>query len=583
MRKSKISKAVSFITATTMAVLSPFAGIAANAADETVILKQADIDEAVNNPGVKTKKGLILTNEHYESYYEMVLDPGKYELGEDISVNYYTYADDYLAVYSGDVTINLNKYKLCNTEVFAENEGTSLTINGDGYIEDEVYSSKGAAITLNGGEYDGCVNAYSGSSIVIIDGVFNGEIEAANKSSITINDGTFIDEVYSFYSASLTINGGDYSNDVSTEEGSELTINGGTFNKYVGARCEGEQKVSSLTINGGTFKEEVEGDGSCDLTVTGGTFETQLYATSCASVIVSGGTFNGGNTGLSAYACGELKISGGTFNGCNTGLSVYRPENVTLSGGTFTATGIKPKDDGIAQAGAGDVPKTGIIFFSDDENTAKNVFDDVLAQGYEYSPEITPDYSYTDAGSSKVYYTYTDKASFSVVKHGDDKGDDDGKGDGDDDDKDKKKYSNEWVDGKWYNADGTQTYKYTMSWKQNATGWWIEDTSGWFPASQWQKIDGKWYYFCADGYMDYSEYREGCWLGADGAWVETYSGGHWMSNSTGWWYEDASGWYPQSQWLWIDGSCYYFGSDGYMATSTYIDGCWVGADGAWVK
>ena len=56
-----------------------------------------------------------------------------------------------------------------------------------------------------------------------------------------------------------------------------------------------------------------------------------------------------------------------------------------------------------------------------------------------------------------------------------------------------------------------------------------------------------------------------------------------MSDSTGWWYTDASGWYPQNKWVWIDGSCYYFGADGYMATSTYVDGCWVGADGAWVK
>ena len=126
-------------------------------------------------------------------------------------------------------------------------------------------------------------------------------------------------------------------------------------------------------------------------------------------------------------------------------------------------------------------------------------------------------------------------------------------------------YSNEWVDGKWYNADGTQTYKGTLSWMQNATGWWVEDSEGWFPTSQWQKIDGKWYYFCADGYMDYSEYRDGCWLGADGAWVESYSGGHWMTNGTGWWYEDNSGWYPADQYLWIDGTKYWFGSDGYWA------------------
>ena len=151
------------------------------------------------------------------------------------------------------------------------------------------------------------------------------------------------------------------------------------------------------------------------------------------------------------------------------------------------------------------------------------------------------------------------------------------------DDPDDKKYSNEWVDGKWYDADGKCTYDGILSWKQNATGWWVEDSKGWYPVSQWQKIDGKWYYFTADGYMDYSEYRDGCWLGADGAWDEKYSGGHWMNDSTGWWYEDASGWYPQNQWVWIDGSCYYFGADGYMLTNRYVDGCWVGEDGAWVK
>ena len=125
-------------------------------------------------------------------------------------------------------------------------------------------------------------------------------------------------------------------------------------------------------------------------------------------------------------------------------------------------------------------------------------------------------------------------------------------------------YSSEWVGGKWYNEDGTQTYEGTLSWKCNSSGWWVEDTTGWYPASQWQKIDGKWYYFTSDGYMDYGEYRDGCWLGSDGAWVESYNGGHWCKNSKGWWYEDSSGWYPYSQYLWIDGTEYYFKADGYM-------------------
>ena len=153
----------------------------------------------------------------------------------------------------------------------------------------------------------------------------------------------------------------------------------------------------------------------------------------------------------------------------------------------------------------------------------------------------------------------------------------------DDSDKDAEKpdYENEWVDGQWYGADGNTDYTGIGAWKSNETGWWYEDTTGWYPVSQWQKIDGKWYYFTADGYMDYSEYRDGCWLGSDGAWDETYGGGHWMTNGTGWWYEDDADWYPVNQWLWIDGSCYYFYDTGYMATNTYVGSNWVNANGAW--
>ena len=124
------------------------------------------------------------------------------------------------------------------------------------------------------------------------------------------------------------------------------------------------------------------------------------------------------------------------------------------------------------------------------------------------------------------------------------------------------KRQNEWVDGKWYDADGKQTYSGTMSWKSNDKGWWIEDSEGWYPVSQWQKIDGKWYYFTADGYMDYSEYRDGYWLQADGSWDEVSSNGRWCQDSTGWWYED-DGWYPKNQNLWIDGVKYYFNAEGY--------------------
>lgn len=146
-------------------------------------------------------------------------------------------------------------------------------------------------------------------------------------------------------------------------------------------------------------------------------------------------------------------------------------------------------------------------------------------------------------------------------------------------DSNKNHYSNEWVNGKWYNADGTCTYSGTLTWKNNSTGWWVEDTAGWYPQSQWQKIDGIWYYFKPDGYMASAEYYDGYWFNSDGSWDEQYFL-TWKSNSTGWWVEDKSGWWPSSQWLKIDGSWYYFDASGYMVTSQYVDGYWLGADGA---
>lgn len=124
-------------------------------------------------------------------------------------------------------------------------------------------------------------------------------------------------------------------------------------------------------------------------------------------------------------------------------------------------------------------------------------------------------------------------------------------------------HANEWYNGYWYNADGTQTYPAVLTWQGGGNSWWVQDTQGWYPTSKWVKIDGAWYYFTASGYMDYSEYRDGYWLNADGSASTTYTHGTWKSDSHGWWYED-NGWYPVNQSLWIDGVKYYFGADGYM-------------------
>lgn len=112
------------------------------------------------------------------------------------------------------------------------------------------------------------------------------------------------------------------------------------------------------------------------------------------------------------------------------------------------------------------------------------------------------------------------------------------------------------------------------------SGWKYYTTFGGYVKNDWKSIDGKWYYFNSDGYMESNCYRDGYWLDKTGAWNPNYSHGTWKKNSVGWWYAD-NGWYPVSQWLWIDGECYYFDSEGYMESECYRDGCWLKKNGAW--
>ncbi len=141
---------------------------------------------------------------------------------------------------------------------------------------------------------------------------------------------------------------------------------------------------------------------------------------------------------------------------------------------------------------------------------------------------------------------------------------------------------NEWRRGKWYGADGKQTYEYIGSWKSSSKGWWFGDTSGWYAKETWMKIDDEWYYFNSNGYMvkgwqsikgTYyyfektgemveSEWIEGYWLSAGGAWSYT-AVGSWKQNSTGWWFEDTAGWYPKNETIKIDGVNYQFDKNGY--------------------
>lgn len=63
----------------------------------------------------------------------------------------------------------------------------------------------------------------------------------------------------------------------------------------------------------------------------------------------------------------------------------------------------------------------------------------------------------------------------------------------------------------------------------------------------------------------------------------TAMAGQWQKDAKGWWWQDDNGTYPKSGWQWIDGKCYYFDANGNMLSNTSTpDGYYVNGDGQWV-
>ncbi len=141
----------------------------------------------------------------------------------------------------------------------------------------------------------------------------------------------------------------------------------------------------------------------------------------------------------------------------------------------------------------------------------------------------------------------------------------------------KTEHSKEWVNGKWYNKDGSQTYTGIGGWRKNKKGYWYEDTKGWYPKNIWQKIDGKWYFFDKEGYMESDAYRNGWYLGANGAWDGKKQAAGWKKDAKGWWYATSGKSYLKNCWKKINGGWYYFAASGYAAQGEFIQGWWLNA------
>lgn len=58
------------------------------------------------------------------------------------------------------------------------------------------------------------------------------------------------------------------------------------------------------------------------------------------------------------------------------------------------------------------------------------------------------------------------------------------------------------------------------AWKQDNHGWWYTEGSSW--ATDWKQIDGKWYHFKSNGYLDQNAWTcYGYYVNSNGEWTAT--------------------------------------------------------------
>ncbi len=157
-----------------------------------------------------------------------------------------------------------------------------------------------------------------------------------------------------------------------------------------------------------------------------------------------------------------------------------------------------------------------------------------------------------------------------------------------------KKWQN--IDGKWYYF-GAEGYMQT-GWQQIGKTWYYFQSSG-AMATDWQKIGKTWYYFQSSGAMSIGWQQIGKswyyfqssgamvtgWQQIGNAWYYFRSSGAmatgWLKDGKAWYYFDASGTMAVG-WRHIGGTWYYFKSSGAMAANEYVGSYWVDASGAWI-
>lgn len=135
-------------------------------------------------------------------------------------------------------------------------------------------------------------------------------------------------------------------------------------------------------------------------------------------------------------------------------------------------------------------------------------------------------------------------------------------------------------------------------WMESQWGWWYEREDGTWPVSQWECVDGSWYYFDSWGlvYYGWLEYEGSwyylgpdgylftdCWANLDGRWYYFDEDGTmhtgWLEYEDEWYYFKPAG-FMLTGWVYSDGSYYYCDrTTGKLAYNQTVNGIWVDENG----
>lgn len=116
---------------------------------------------------------------------------------------------------------------------------------------------------------------------------------------------------------------------------------------------------------------------------------------------------------------------------------------------------------------------------------------------------------------------------------------------------------------------------------------WVQEEDGWKyyasnkAVSGWKQVDGKWFFFNAEGVM------QKWWVKDGNTWYYLNGNGEmqtgWLQDGGKWYYLENSGAMKASQWFEVAGKWYYVEGSGALAVNTTVGGYTVNGNGEWVN